>query len=201
MKQRHARGVGLRIFTGKIAEKATWSRGFFISHSGFTEDTPQVFSKPFADHDQQNTGTSAGFTLAIDPFGLSQMIRSTRQSAGMAPVFMEFVNHLNRESSFLFSTSVARGGEPGRVAESLCFRPSNSIWAFGTRWAPARRWGGAHLRKLPSGQRGRQSDRLPQYRFRLPDKILFDLANGRCEVVIVSDGSGIFRHTRSGSIA
>ena len=119
MKQRDARGVGLRIFTGKIAEKPTWSRGFFISHSGFIEDTPQVFSKPFADHDQQNTGTSAGFTLAIDPFRLSQMIRSTRQSAGMAPVFMEFVNHLNRESSFFVQYLCgARGrtGEGCRIA-------------------------------------------------------------------------------------
>ncbi len=52
-------GAGLRIFTGKIEEKATWSRGLFISHSGFIEDVPQVFSKPFADQDLKNTGTSA----------------------------------------------------------------------------------------------------------------------------------------------
>ncbi len=35
----------LLVFREKVESKATWSRGLFISHSGFTDDSLQAFSR------------------------------------------------------------------------------------------------------------------------------------------------------------
>jgi hypothetical protein len=37
--------VELRAFNGKIDEKAAWSRGLFISYSGFTDDGLFAFGR------------------------------------------------------------------------------------------------------------------------------------------------------------
>ncbi|WP_312162745.1 restriction endonuclease [Phenylobacterium sp.] len=37
--------AGLHVFQGKLDEKASWARGLFISHSGFTEDGLAAFGR------------------------------------------------------------------------------------------------------------------------------------------------------------
>jgi hypothetical protein len=76
----------LRAFHGKIEEKASWSRGLFISYSGFSEDGLSAFGrgKKVICMDGRDIYEALSRSIPMDKV----IIEKARQAASQGPIFM-----------------------------------------------------------------------------------------------------------------
>ncbi len=130
------------------------------------------------------------------------MISLDRTVGRNTPIFMESVNHLNRESSFVFQHLSGARGRTGEFCQIVLFSAQQFHMGF-QKLGGLRRVDGEVLIfvSLHQDREDVKAIGFRSTRFRLSETLLFDLADGRCEVVIISDGSDIFRYTDSGSMA
>ncbi|KRQ94497.1 hypothetical protein [Bradyrhizobium valentinum] len=87
----------LRAFNGKIEEKAAWSRGLFISYSGFSEDGLFAFGrgKKVICMDGRDIYEALSRSIALDQV----IIEKARQAASHGPIFKRVTDMLDHLKS------------------------------------------------------------------------------------------------------
>lgn len=86
----------LRAFNGKIEEKAAWSRGLFISYSGFTEDGLFAFGrgKRVICMDGRDIFEALSRAIPIDKV----IAEKARMAASQGPIFIRVTDMLEKLS-------------------------------------------------------------------------------------------------------
>jgi len=97
----HEKQIGqaeLLVFREKVESKSTWSRGLFISHSGFTQDGLTAFAKGRSTNIIGMTGQDLYFVLDGEMSLPGAINRKARRAAETGEFFIS-VFQLNREES------------------------------------------------------------------------------------------------------
>jgi hypothetical protein len=92
-----AAAADLRAFNGKIEEKAAWSRGLFISYSGFSEDGLFAFGrgKKVICMDGRDIYEALSRSIPLDQV----IIEKARQAASHGPIFKRVTDMLDHLKS------------------------------------------------------------------------------------------------------
>jgi hypothetical protein len=87
----------LLVFRGKVESKAVWSRGMFISYSGFTDDGLEAFSKGRATNIIGTNGEDLFFILDGKMSLTDAIGRKTRRAAETGEFFVSVYELLSEE--------------------------------------------------------------------------------------------------------
>jgi hypothetical protein len=95
----HQQPVGeadLLVFAGKVGKKSAWSRGLFVSYSGFTPDGLEAFSRGQATNIIGIDGQDLYLLLEGEMSLVEAIVRKSRRAAETGEFFVS-VYQLNRE--------------------------------------------------------------------------------------------------------
>ena len=89
-----AKAADLRAFHGKVKEKAAWSRGLFISYSGFSEDGLFAFGrgKKVICMDGRDIHEALSLSIPLDRI----IVEKARQAASQGPIFKRVSDMLDK---------------------------------------------------------------------------------------------------------